>query len=180
MNALDMNELPHYTYDDYLIWEGKWELIYGLAYAMSPAPTIKHQNISNNIAWLLKEKLKNCEHCLALLPIDWKVADDTIVQPDNLVICHQPDNDQYITKAPEIIFEVLSKSTALKDQNVKFKIYQSEGVKYYIIVYPKEHTAKVYILNQGKYIKLADVSDETISFDIKQCQFNFEFSKIWS
>lgn len=179
MNAIDMNELPHYTYDDYLIWEGKWELIYGLAYAMSPAPTIKHQKISNKIARILDEKLENCEHCLALLPIDWKVADDTIVQPDNLVICHQPDNDQYITKAPEIIFEVLSKSTALKDQNVKFKIYQSEGVKYYIIVYPKEHTAKVYILNQGKYIKLADVSDETINFDIKQCQFDFEFSNIW-
>lgn len=27
--------LPHYRYDDYLLWEGEWELIDGIAYAMA-------------------------------------------------------------------------------------------------------------------------------------------------
>lgn len=180
MHAIQMSELPHYSYDDYKKWEGRWEVISGIPHAMSPAPTIKHQNISNNIAWLLKEKLSHCEHCIALLPVDWKITDDTVVQPDNLVICHQAENEKYITKAPEIIFEVLSKSTAAKDQNIKFKLYESEGVKYYIMVSPEEQNAKVFSLNSGKYIKLADVSDETIHFKIKQCQFDFDFSRIWS
>ena len=28
--------LPHYTYEDYCMWEGNWELIDGIPYAMSP------------------------------------------------------------------------------------------------------------------------------------------------
>ncbi len=46
--------LPHYTYEDYKQWEGKWELIGGVAYAIALAPMIEHQIISNNIAWELK------------------------------------------------------------------------------------------------------------------------------
>jgi len=29
---------PYYTYDDYCQWEGRWELIEGMSYAMSPLP----------------------------------------------------------------------------------------------------------------------------------------------
>ena len=57
MPVLDINELPNYCYEDYKRWEGNWELIYGVPYAMSPAPLIKHQRISNNIAWQLKNLL---------------------------------------------------------------------------------------------------------------------------
>ena len=44
---------PHYTYDDYKLWEGRWELIGGTAYAISPAPSVAHQSVSNKIAWQL-------------------------------------------------------------------------------------------------------------------------------
>jgi hypothetical protein len=71
----------------YKNWEGRWELIRGIPYAMSPAPSIKHQRISNNIAWQLKSLLMNCSECQALLPVDWKIDEKTTVQPDNLVIC---------------------------------------------------------------------------------------------
>ncbi|MCK5537137.1 MAG: Uma2 family endonuclease [Bacteroidales bacterium] len=179
MHAIQLKDLPHYTYDDYKLWEGKWEILYGIAYAMSPAPTIKHQKISNKIARILDEKLSNCDQCTALLPVDWKIADDTIVQPDNLVICHQPKHEKYLVKSPEIIFEILSKSTLLKDKNIKFELYQAEGVKYYILVDQFEDTAKIYKLHQGKFIKLIDVSDETINFELSKCQFDFDFSKIW-
>jgi hypothetical protein len=30
--------LPHYTYEDYCKWEGRWELINGIPHTMSPAP----------------------------------------------------------------------------------------------------------------------------------------------
>jgi hypothetical protein len=38
--------LPHYTYDDYVHWEGLWEIINGIPYAMSPTPTLRHQFIA--------------------------------------------------------------------------------------------------------------------------------------
>lgn len=113
MHELQARDLPHYTYEDYILWEGKWEIICGLVYAMSPAPSIQHQKISSRIERILEEKLSNCERCFALLPVDWKITDDTIVQPDN---------EQYITKSPDIIFEVLSKSTAHKDRTTKFHL----------------------------------------------------------
>lgn len=181
MGALKLEDLPHYGYDDYKIWEGQWELIDGIAYAMAPAPMIKHQSISNNIGWELKNIFQNCKKCQALLPVDWHISEDTIVQPDNCVICHKPSNEAYITKAPKIIFEILSKSTAKKDQGLKYDLYEKEGVKYYIIVDPKEELAKIYELKDGRYIKLCDATDEIVSFKIKECNsiLDFDFSKIW-
>lgn len=181
MGALKIEDLPQYTYEDYKNWEDNWEIIYGVAYAMSPAPMIKHQKISNNIAWELKNLFKNCKNCEVLLPIDWKISQDTIVQPDNSVICHIPTHEAYITKAPKIIFEILSKSTAKKDRGLKFNLYEKEGVKYYIIVNPDEEIAKVYHLKDGRYIKVCDASDESVEFDIKECEDKllFDFGKIW-
>lgn len=179
MGALKQEYIPNYTYSDYLQWEGDWELIYGIPYAMAPSPSITHQSISHKIAWILQDALKECSVCQALLPVDWKISDNTIVQPDNLVICHKPLHSNYISKAPKIIFEILSPSTATKDQHVKYELYEQEGVNYYIIVNPQEGIAKAYELKEGRYIKIADLSDETITFSLDSCRFDFDFSKIW-
>ena len=50
-----MADLPKkegtYTYADYCTWpdEERWELLDGVAYDMSPAPTRKHQGISREL-----------------------------------------------------------------------------------------------------------------------------------
>jgi Uma2 family endonuclease len=171
--------LPHYMYDDYIQWEGDWEIIGGTAFAMSPAPMKKHQYVSSNIAYELKNSLKDCKNCQAYLPIDWKIAEDTVVQPDNLVLCNDNDNASYITKAPLIIFEILSKSTAMKDQHLKYELYQQEGVTYYIIVNPDDEVVKLYKLTNGKYIKEGDFDKQSYTFEIDNCEVVFDFSKIW-
>jgi Uma2 family endonuclease len=170
---------PHYTYDDYKLWKGDWELINGTAYAMSPAPSIAHQSVSNKIAWALENALRACKKCRALLPVDWRINEDTVVQPDNLVVCH-PVEGAYLTRAPVLIFEILSKSTALKDQHTKFAIYEREGVKYYVIVNAEDRSAKFYQIHQGRYIKLCDVGNESIDFDLGECSIHFDFSLIWA
>ncbi len=181
MGALKLDDIPYYTYDDYVLWKGRWELIHGTAYAMSPAPMIKHQSISSKIARQLDELFEVCAKCKALLPVDWKISEDTTVQPDNLVICKEEANKAYITKAPKIIFEVLSKSTAKKDEGVKFRLYEAEGVRYYIIVNTDDNVAKVYELKEGRYIKMGDMTHEKVEFNIKECKehLEFDFSKIW-
>ncbi|SFV55769.1 hypothetical protein MNB_SV-12-588 [hydrothermal vent metagenome] len=166
----------YYTVEDYQHWEGEWELIYGSPYA-GPSPMFTHQNINMKIARQLSEKLDNCPKCQAVFEIDWEISSDTVVKPDMLVICYEPD--EKLTRKPELIFEIASPSTVRRDETLKFELYQNEGVEYYVIVYPKKKMAKVYKLNNGRYIKVDDFSDKSYRFDMDKCSIDFDFSKIW-
>ncbi len=42
-NLATEKAIEHYTYDDYCLREGKWDLIEGMPMAMTPSPTINHQ-----------------------------------------------------------------------------------------------------------------------------------------
>jgi len=176
---LTPEELPHYTYADYISWEGRWELIEGIPYAMTPSPNIRHQRISQAIARLLDEALDDCKRCKAILPVDWKVAENTVVQPDNLVVCYRPSGT-FLTKAPSLIFEILSPATAEKDRRTKYAIYEREGVSYYCIVDPEDSTAKIYRLHDGRYVKQLDATDEWFDFALGECLIRFDFSRIWA
>jgi len=179
MSTPNLEDLSHYTYDDYVQWEGRWELIYGVAHAMSPTPGIMHQAISQHIASQLERALENCQECHALLPVDWKIDEETTVQPDNLVICGELEKTAYLSKTPVLIFEILSKSTAHKDRTTKFKLYEQEGVRHYVIVDPNESIAKVYRLQDGRYIKVLDAGKDIVEFDLGKCTIAIEFAKIW-
>lgn len=178
MRILEQTDLPHYTYDDYVLWEGRWELLDGIPYAMTPAPSIDHQRISQKIARLLDEALEHCDECVALLPVDWKITEDTVVQPDNLVVCYQPSGN-YLTRAPSLIFEVLSPSTQTKDENVKFRLYETESVLYYCLVYPEDRLIKIFLLKDGRYIKQIDATTQTFRFELSNCQIQLDCSKVW-
>jgi Uma2 family endonuclease len=180
MGALKKEDyLPDYTYDDYKLWEGEWELISGIPYAMAPAPMIEHQSISSKISYQLHDQLKECTNCKVLLAVDWKIDDQTVVQPDNLVICHTPLNPAFIQKAPNLIFEILSESTKKRDRTVKYDLYEKEGVKYYVIVDPVDKIGKVYQLINGRYSCVLTTHDETIDFDLNECTIDFNFKAIF-
>jgi len=44
-----MCAIEYYTYDDYKLWEGNWELINGIPLSMAPAPMRVHQSIASEI-----------------------------------------------------------------------------------------------------------------------------------
>lgn len=171
--------IPKYTYSDYQNWEGKWELIDGNAYAMTPLPSIKHQDLSGNIHFQLKKLLEKCRKCKPLLPFDWKISNDTIIQPDNSVICYPVGDENYLTKPPSLIFEILSPSTATKDRIIKYHIYQEQGVKYYVIVDPKTSSTDVFELKNNEYEKIVTTTNDKIIFDLNECNITFDFSEIW-
>ncbi|MEZ0327952.1 MAG: Uma2 family endonuclease, partial [Dissulfuribacterales bacterium] len=83
-----------------------------------------------------------------------------------------------ITKPPEIIFEIISKNTALTDEQYKFELYQREGVQYYVLCYPDLKKARIYKLIEGRYVKQGDVTDETFIFEAK-CRPELTFKQIW-
>jgi Uma2 family endonuclease len=132
MSALPTMEA--YTVRDYLQWKGDWELIHGQPVAMAPSPAVEHQVASMMIARQLDESLDDCPHCQALFEIDVEFAEDTVVRPDVLVICYQPEGDR-LTRAPDLIFEVISPKTARRDEVVKFDLYRTEGVAHYVLIY---------------------------------------------
>ena len=126
------HNLPtQFTYSDYLNWpdEERWEIIDGQAWNMSPAPSIRHQKIVGNIHGTLfqaKAKFPNCT--LFTAPTDVVLDDINIVQPDVLVVCDSKIiGDKNIQGTPELIFEVLSPSTAAKDKREKMMLYEQFG-----------------------------------------------------
>ena len=168
--------MDYYTKDDYYKWEGEWELIYGYPYAMAPFALPIHQKISGKILRQLDENLDNCSKCSALMEVEVEFNEDTIVRPDTMVVC--VELDKKITKTPEIIFEVVSKSSARRDESLKFELYQKEGVKYYSLVYPDSQKIKVFKLKDGKFIKIGDFSDEVFTYEL-ECPITIDFKKIF-
>jgi Uma2 family endonuclease len=176
--------LPHYTYADYKHWEGNWELIEGIPYAKSPAPLPKHQYIASNLTGELRNALKKsgckrCKKCKASQPVDYKLAEDTVVQPDVLVYCAEATK-AYLDFPPVFIAEILSPSTALKDRHTKYKLYEEAGVKWYVLVNPETDEVQVYSLENGNYVLKAQGRDLNVNFDFKDnCNIEIDFSEIW-
>ena len=171
--------LPHYTYDDWIHWEGQWELIDGIPYAMSPMPLPKHQRIAANIVVEFGNKLKKCSSCNIYQPIDYKISDEIIVQPDMLVVCGKIDKS-FLDFPPALVVEILSPATALKDRHSKFDIYQSQQIKYYIIISPDKEEAEIYSLENNTYQLKQTGKDFSYTFSIEaNCSATVDFKEIW-
>lgn len=167
----------HYSLKDYEMWKGDWELIHGEPYSMSPSPSISHQRLEKKILLQLDRELKECSQCEALSEVDWTVSNETVVRPDVLIACNI--QGEKLTKTPEMIVEIISPSTARRDELLKFELYENEGVGIYVLVYPDEKKAKAYRLVNGHYLKIGDFSQNTLEFRIGSCSVSLNFSVIW-
>lgn len=144
-----------YTYGDYLTWpeEERWELIAGVPYSMTPAPSRTHQRISGELFKQIALYLtgKTCEVYAAPFELLLPKADEedeevlTVVQPDLLVVCDPKKLDERGCKgAPDLIIEILSPHTAGKDMKIKLALYERAGVREYWIVDPEYQIAQVF------------------------------------
>ncbi|MBD3268313.1 Uma2 family endonuclease [bacterium] len=144
-----------YTYRDYLTWpdEERWELIDGFAWGMAPSPSTEHQRIVFNLAGILYNALKKKQCIAGIAPVDVYLSEENIVQPDVFIVCDEAKiTEKHIEGAPDIVFEVTSESTALKDRREKKQLYQHFGVKEYILIDPKGQYAEQYCLREkGTY-----------------------------
>lgn len=146
-------KITRYTYSDYLCWDDKerWEIIDGEAYSMSPAPLIKHQNIAGNLYVKLKTHRKNpCYTGIA--PTDVVFDEENVVQPDVFLVCDKTKiTPQNIRGVHDLIIEVISSSTELRDRRDKKNLYERFGVREYIIVFPEREYVERYVLKNKKY-----------------------------
>lgn len=153
-----------FTYKDYLSWIGdeeRWELIDGIAYDMSPAPTRGHQGLSMYFSGIFSYYLRDKDCSVYAAPFDVRLPGgfktdndvDTVVQPDISVFCDETRLDERGGNgAPDLIIEILSPSTASKDLKEKFFLYERVGVKEYWVVDPANRTLTVFVLEtNSKY-----------------------------
>ena len=81
------------------------------------------------------------------------VLDDfNVVQPDILVVCDQSKiTEANIQGPPDLVIEVISPSTTLKDRREKKALYERFGVLEYILVYPEDGIIERYYLEDRKF-----------------------------
>ncbi|NUO10080.1 MAG: Uma2 family endonuclease [Candidatus Brocadia sp.] len=130
-----------YTWNDYLSWpdDERWEIIDGVAYNMTPAPTVKHQVIAGKFFSRLEQQLTNKPCRPFIAPVDVILTEYDIAQPDVFVVCDKNKiTDKNIQGAPDFVIEILSPFTALKDLREKKQLYERCGVREYLVVDPLE------------------------------------------
>jgi Uma2 family endonuclease len=116
-----------------LISDMKHEYIDGEVYAMT-GTSINHGRIISVMMRLLGNHLANtpCD----VFAADIKVkAQNNFFYPDLIVDCQKLNGEVYVTEAPLIIVEVLSKSTRKLDQTLKRLAYQSlSSLQEYVLI----------------------------------------------
>jgi len=167
-----------FIYGDYLTWSDneRWELIDGVAYDMSPAPSRRHQKIVGELYRQFSNYLldKSCEVYVA--PFDVRLPEfdeadediDTVVQPDIVVVCDRDKLDDKGGKgAPDIVIEILSLWTAKKDLLIKYHLYERHKVKQYWVFDPATEEVTIFKLQNDKYGKPEEYKkDDRIKVDI--------------
>ena len=144
-----------YTYADYCTWGDaeRWEVIDGVAYAMSPSPSVDHQEIALGIAEQLRAALRG-QKCRAFIaPLDVLLpqrneADElveTTVQPDVFVVCDPAKiRDKNVRGTPDFIVEVLSPKKPGRDVVLKRRRYERAGVPEYWVVHPRHRVVLIF------------------------------------
>ncbi len=162
------NTKGYYTYQDYLNWpdDERWEIINGVAYSMAPAPSIDHQRILRILSTQLESKLKGHKFELFFAPTDIVLSEIDVVQPDLFVVCDPKKiSKNNIKGAPDLIIEILSPSSTLKDRRLKRFLYEQSGVREYLLFNPMEKLVERYMLQENGRYGVNEIFDttETIS-----------------
>lgn len=145
---LPLLQHPGYTIEDWKQWDGRWELIHGLAYDMTPAPSTEHQQISMALASrifavLEDAKRKGGGECQVFAAPTDVFLESGVVQPDLLIVCDPAKvSSRGIEGAPDLVVEILSPATGQKDLTTKRWLYEAAGVPEYLVVYPEERRAE--------------------------------------
>ena len=132
----------------------RWERIDSVIYDMTPPPSSQHQAIVGNLygEFYTYLKGKQCKAFPAPFEVWLDDENDNYVEPDITVICDQSKiHPKGCVGVPDLVIEVLSPSTALKDKRVKLRRYRLSGVREYWIVDPLNKIVEVYKFSENVF-----------------------------
>ena len=147
------------------IFYQSYEIIGGEKF-MAPSASAYHNSIMGDLYTDIKLYLRrnNCGYVFTD-NVDVHLPDGNLFKPDLIVVTSEHAEiinwNGSIHGVPDMVVEVLSKSTRRKDVTIKKDIYESNGVKEYWIIDPLMKAVDVYLLRDGKYF----LDDEYVLYD---------------
>jgi Uma2 family endonuclease len=153
--------LPHgrpLTYDDLAAIPDdghRYELVDGVL-IVTPSPVPRHQLVVGELHLLLRAAAPAGVRVF-FAPLDVKLTDDTVLQPDLLVVRQEDVGPRNVQVAPLLAVEVLSPSTRLVDLNLKRARYEQAGCPAYWVVDPQTLEVVAWELRDGTYAEVARV-----------------------
>jgi len=159
-----------------------FEIIGGKIYMMS-RPNMDHTTIAGNIHEIFKTYLKG-KTCKVYFEPDVFFDDENNFVPDIVVLCDRSKKKfKGIYGAPDLVIEILSPSTDIKDLGEKKDIYGKTGVKEYWIIDPESRKITVYYLSDNSlkvnniyYCRSDSELEEMTDDDRKSIISNFKVS----
>ncbi|MDD4177899.1 MAG: Uma2 family endonuclease [Bacteroidales bacterium] len=193
MTMLSLDTTKRYTYADYLTWmdDMRREIYDGFVKLMTPAPNLKHQEISFNLTgifrnYLLKNKCKGfAAPSDVRLPKNKNNSDETIytvLQPDLYVVCDLTKlDDRGCLGAPDLVIEITSPKTARRDLKDKYQIYEQHGVREYWIVNPSDENVLTFVLDANGKFQLAGLyaGDDKIPVHIFDGDLQIDLTEVF-
>jgi Uma2 family endonuclease len=192
--AYEKNDTARYTYADYLAWktEERYELLDGEAYMMS-APTVTHQAVSRELLLQFGIFLRGKSCQVFAAPFDVRLfpredgGDDTVVQPDLLVVCDKAKiaDNRACRGAPDLVIEILSPSNDGPAMFLKYNKYLTAGVREYWVISPETREIQVHILDRGDEKKsnryVSTLYSGAAALDVSVLPgLSVDFNTIWS
>lgn len=156
------------TYDDFLLFPDdgqRHELIDGEHY-VTPSPNTVHQTIVGNLHFVLRGYLE--AHPLGhvfLAPFDVVFSNFDVVEPDLLYITEARRRNILTTTnvrgAPDLVIEIGSPGTRRRDETIKRRLYERDGVSEYWVVDPDLEVVRIYRRENEGYGRPRELSRET-------------------
>jgi Uma2 family endonuclease len=147
------------------------ELIDGELF-VTPLPSPLHQDISGNLYTLFRSVVfESGRGRVYFAPLDVRLAENTIVQPDLVVILSDRSvlTEARVEGAPSLAVEIISPSTSDYDRVTKRNLYAQYGVPEYWLVDPDAKTVTIFSdPRDGRYQTEQRVSDVAISATIPE------------
>ncbi len=131
------------------------EIIDGEEYILN-SPFGRHQRISQKLdyivySYVLRNKLGEVYYS----PLDVIFADGiNEVQPDLIFIRNENMSifQDFIRGVPDMLCEIISKSTSKKDLVTKKALYEKYGVSEYWVVYPDIEMVEIFTIENSRYV----------------------------
>lgn len=174
------------TYDDlldlpedrnrYEMYEGELEV--------TAAPTPRHQTVVGNLHLTLGPCVLASDLGRVLIsPIDVKLSDITVVEPDLISVSKAREGiigEKFVAGAPDLVIEVLSPSTVTRDRRTKRRLYAKHGVPHYWLFDPLERSAAALDLCGARYHLGDRASDDGTFSALPFPDLVIPLSKIWA
>ena len=128
----------------------KLEFVAGLP-IWEASPVIAHQEAVDRIRASIKKSVdseKQCE-CIHYADIYIQFPEGSLKRPDISIFCEKPlEREEAVTKIPDAVIEILSKSYEKKDLDIGVPFYISQDIKDIVVFNP--YTMEVLHFHNGE------------------------------